>query len=79
MMIGSFRTRSISTPACSENNENGSASSATSVPIWAGVASSMITAVSGSASIVIWPPKLVTVDDSHISRKSRCASSPDRQ
>ena len=34
-MIGRLRTRSISTPACSENSENGSASSATRMPICA--------------------------------------------
>ena len=70
MMIGSLRTRSSSTPACSDTSANGSVSSATRMPICSGVACSSSAAVSGSARLVICAPNDVIVSDSHSRRKS---------
>ena len=57
MYTGSLRTRSSHTPAGSENSTKGTISIAVSTPICVGVACSSTAAVSGSASIVTWPPK----------------------
>ena len=54
---GSLRTRSSHTPDGSENSTKGAISIALSRPICVGVACSSTAAVSGSASIVTWPPK----------------------
>ena len=73
MTIGSLRTRSSITPACSETSANGSVSSATRMPICSGVACSSSAAVSGSARFVICAPNDVIVSDSHSRRKSASA------
>ena len=73
MTIGSLRTRSSSTPACSDTSANGSVSSATSTPICIGVACSSTAAVSGSARLVICAPNAVIVIDVHRRRKSAVA------
>jgi hypothetical protein len=52
-----LRTRSSQTPEGSESSTKGRISIAVSRPICVGVACSSTAAVSGSASIVIWPPK----------------------
>ena len=77
-MIGSLRTRSSSTPACSDTSANGSVSSATRMPICSGVACSSSAAVSGSARLVICAPNAVTVSDSHSRRKSGSRHRPRR-
>ena len=56
---GSLRTRSSQTPLGSENSTKGATSMAVSRPICIGVACSSTAAVSGSASSVTWPPKLL--------------------
>ena len=76
MTIGSLRTRSSSTPACSETSANGSVSSATRTPICIGVACSSTAAVSGSARLVICAPNDVIVSDVHSCRKSGERQSP---
>ena len=56
MYTGSLRTRSSHTPEGSENSTKGRISSAVSQPICVGEAPSSRAAVSGSASMVTWPP-----------------------
>ena len=55
---GSLRTRSSHTPEGRLNSRKGSSSIAVSSPICVGVACSSTAAVSGSASIITWLPKL---------------------
>ena len=74
--IGSLRTRSSSTPACSDTSANGSVSSATRMPICSGVACSSKAAASGSARLVIWAPNDVIVSEIHSLRKSFERQSP---
>ena len=78
MTIGSLRTRSSSTPACSDTSANGSVSSATRMPICSGVACSSSAAVNGSARLVICAPNDVIVSDSHSRRKSGSRHRPRR-
>ncbi len=76
MTIGSLRTRSSSTPACSDTSANGSVSRATRMPICNGVACSSSAAVSGSARLVICAPNAVTVSEIQSFRKSGERQSP---
>ncbi len=68
MYSGSLRIRSMSTPPGKDNKTKGAISMAVSSPICVGVASSKKTAVRGSASMVIWPPKLLNKMENHIRR-----------
>ena len=56
---GSLRTRSSQTPEGRLKIRNGLSSMAVSSPICVGVAFSSTAAVSGSASIITWLPKLL--------------------
>ena len=75
-MIGSFGSRSTSTPANRPNSANGADSSAVSTPISNAVASSSSAAVSGRARNVTCPPKCVMVSEVHSRTKSALRQSP---
>ncbi len=63
--------RSSQTPAGSENSTNGRISTALSKPICVGLACRSTAAVSGSASIVTWPPNELMRIDVHRRRYAR--------
>ena len=68
---GRRRTRSSHAPAGSVNRRNGSISTAARAETWRTPAPSMVRAMNGSASIVIWLPMTDTVAADQILMKSR--------